>query len=56
MTSQSKLDLFIAQKSAQPPYFENVQHRKEKSRAKNIFAKVIRAVAEVYLCEKKIGG
>lgn len=35
MTSQSKLDVFIAQKSAQPPYFENERHPKEKSRAKN---------------------
>jgi len=33
----------MCQKSAQLPYFENVKHPKEKYRAKNFFAKVIRA-------------
>ena len=35
-------------KSALLPYFEKVQHPKEKSRAKTYFAKVIRAVAKIY--------
>ena len=43
-------------KSAQLPYFEKVQHPEEKPRAKSFFAKVIRAVAKVYLCEKNLGG
>ena len=56
MTSQSKLDPFSCivvhgLRSARIPYFEKVQHLKEKSRAKTFFAKVIRAVAKVYLCE-----
>ena len=33
----------MCQKSAQLHYFENVKHPKEKYRAKNFFAKVIRA-------------
>ena len=37
-------------------YFKRVQHPMVKSRAKNIFPKVIRVVAKVYLCEKKIWG
>jgi len=44
----------MGQRRALLPYFENGQHPKEKFRAKNFFAKVIRAVAKVYLCEKKI--
>ena len=31
-----------------------LQHLKEKSRAKNFFAVVKRAVAKVYLCEKNV--
>ena len=46
----------MGQKRAQLPYFELVQHPKEKSRAKNFFAKVIKAVAKVYLPEKNLGG
>jgi len=46
----------MGQKSAQLPYFEKVQHLKEKSSAKNFLSKVIRAVAKVYLCEKNLGG
>ena len=46
----------MAQKSAQLPYFEKVQHLKRKSRAKNFFAKVITPEAEIYLCEKEFGG
>ena len=43
----------MGQESAQLLYFEKVQHSKEKPRAKNVFAKVIRTVARVYLCGKK---
>ena len=46
----------IGQKSAQLPWFERVQYLKKKSRAKNIFATVIRAVAKIYLCENNFGG
>ena len=46
----------MGQESAQLLYFEKVQHSKEKSRSKNVFAKVIRAVARVYLhVQKKFG-
>ena len=45
----------MAQKSAQLPYFEMVQHLNRKSRAKNFFAKVIRPEAEIYLCENEFG-
>jgi len=44
------------QKSAQLPYFEKVKHPEEKSRARNFFAKVIRAVLKVNLCEKSFWG
>jgi len=46
----------MGQKNAQLPYLEPVQHPKEKSRAKNLLAKVIKAVAKVYLPEKNWGG
>ena len=48
--------LSMGQKSAQLPYFKKVQHLKEKSRPKNIFTKVLSAVANVYLGEKNFGG
>ena len=44
----------MGQESAQLIYFEKVQHSKENSRSKNVFAKAIRAVARVYLCAKKV--
>ena len=53
--THSPVLLSISQKSAQLPCFERVQHLMEKSRTKNFFAKVIRAVAKVYLCEKNFG-
>ena len=40
----------MSQKNDHLPCFQSVQHLKEKSRAKNFFAKAIRA--KVYLCEK----
>jgi len=46
----------MGQKRAQLPYFEKIQHLREKSRAKNAFAKLIRAVAKVYLCETNLRG
>jgi len=46
----------MGQKSIQLPHPEKIQHPGEKSRTKNPFVKVIRAVAKVYLCEKKFGG
>ena len=60
MTSQSKLDPFPCivihgSKCAKLPCFARVQHLKEKSRAKNFFSIVNRAVAKVYL-SKKIWG
>ena len=60
MTSESKLYPFSCTvlhepKSPQLTYFEKVQHPKEKSGARNLFVKVIRAVAEVYLPEKILG-
>ena len=53
MMSQNNLDPFsvllsTGQKSAQLPCFEIVQDLKEKSRAKNFFALVKRAVTKVY--------
>ena len=61
MTSQKKLDhspvlRSMGQKSPQLPYFEKVQHLKEKSWAKTFFAKVISAMAKVYLREKHFEG
>ena len=58
MPSQSKLDPFSCvvvhgPKKCTTSCFERVQHLKEKSRAKNVFAMVNRAVAKVYLCIKK---
>ena len=46
----------MGQKGAQLPFFEKVQHPKEKSWAKSFFAKVIRAVAKVYFCDENLGG
>ena len=46
----------MRQKSAQLPYFENVKHPKEKYRAKNFFAKVIRAVGKGFFYVKAILG
>jgi len=46
----------MGQKRAQLPYPEKAQHLREKSRAKNALAKVIRVVAKVYLCETNLGG
>ena len=45
----------MGQKSAPLPYFRKVQQPKENSRAKNVSAKVIRGVANVYV-KKKMGG
>ena len=57
MVSQSKLDPFSwIVESTKLPCFEKVQHLKEKSRAKDFFAGVKRAVGKVYLCEKNYGG
>ena len=46
----------IGQKSAKLPCLLRVQHLKEKSRVKNFLAIINRAVAKVYLCDKKFGG
>jgi len=46
----------MGQKRAQLPCFERAQHLKEKSRAKNVFAIVNRAVEKVYLSEKNFWG
>jgi len=46
----------MGQKRAQLPYPEKTQHLREKSRAKNALAKLIRAVAKVYLCETNLRG
>ena len=61
MRSQSQLDPFSCivvhvPKKRPTSYFGEVKHLKEKSRAKNYFTKVIRAVVKVYLCQKNLQG
>jgi len=46
----------MGQKSAPLPCFEGVQQQEENFRARIFSARVIRVVAKVWLCEKKIGG
>ena len=53
--THSRLSSPMDQKRAKLTYFEKVQHPKEKSRAKNIFTKVIRLIMKVYLSEKNFG-
>ena len=45
----------MGQKSAQLPCFERVKQVNKKSRVKNFFAVVNKAVAKVNLCEKILG-
>ena len=61
MMSQRKLDFFSCivihgPKKHPTSLLWKVQHLKEKSRAKNFLARVMRAVRKIYLCEKNFGG